>query len=67
MKGVGVRCGPADRIEGKGHLGGMGRSDMLAALEKQYDDLVEAEAEMATSDDLTDELEAFLRSQNDDD
>ncbi|MBQ88564.1 MAG: hypothetical protein CL433_06965 [Acidimicrobiaceae bacterium] len=41
--------------------------DMLAALEKQYDDLVEAEAEMATSDDLTDELEAFLRSQNDTD
>ena len=38
---------------------------MLAALEKQYDDLVEAEAEIATSDDLTDELEAFLRSQND--
>ena len=41
--------------------------DMLAALEKQYDDLVQAEAEMATSDDLTDELEAFLRSQNDPD
>lgn len=41
--------------------------DMLAALEKQYDDLVEAEAEIATSNDLTDELEAFLRSQNDDD
>ena len=41
--------------------------DMLAALEKQYDDLVEAEAEMATSDDLTNELEAFLRSQNDSD
>ena len=41
--------------------------DMLATLEKQYDDLVEAEAEMATSDDLTDELEAFLRSQNDPD
>ncbi|MEK9637892.1 MAG: hypothetical protein VW060_12585, partial [Acidimicrobiaceae bacterium] len=41
--------------------------DMLAALEKQYDDLVEAEAEIATSNDLTDELEAFLRSQSDDD
>jgi len=28
--------------------------------------LVEAEAEIATSNDLTDELEAFLRSQSDD-
>ena len=39
--------------------------EMLEALERQYDDLVEAEAEMA-GDELTDELEAFLRSQDGD-
>lgn len=41
--------------------------EMLAALEKQYDDLVDAEAELASSDDLDDQLEAFLRSQDDTD
>ena len=40
--------------------------DMLAALEKQYDDWSRPKP-IATSNDLTDELEAFLRSQNDPD
>ena len=38
---------------------------MLVALESQYDDLVDAEAELASGDDLEGELEAFLRSQDD--
>ncbi|MEM9202977.1 MAG: PAC2 family protein [Actinomycetota bacterium] len=41
--------------------------EMLGALEKQYDDLVDAEAELASGDDLEDQLEAFLRSQDDGD
>ncbi len=39
--------------------------EMLVALESQYDDLVDAEAELASGDDLEGELEAFLRSQDD--
>jgi len=41
--------------------------EMLAALEKQYDDLIDAEAELVSGNDLDGELEAFLRSQDDTD
>lgn len=40
--------------------------EMLETLEKQYDDLLNAEAELAGGDDFTEALEAFLRSQDDD-
>lgn len=41
--------------------------EMLAALEKQYDVLIDAEAELVSGNDLDGELEAFLRSQDDTD
>ena len=59
----------AEAISARNRLDSLVRNEdshgeMLAQLERQYDDLLDAESSMPTSDELASEVEKFLRSQD---